>query len=380
MTGDGSEHGGSANEPGDVVASAISDITDAHDADAVATAAARGLSRLAAAPVDCFLHDADGAVVATGASDGTRPTDRRSAVDVTAVPETEHLSWPADPLVVRAGDAGWLVCWADDAATAPSWAVRSIASTAVDAARQRASRRCKDDRIAALETETDQLADFASIVAHDLRNPLAIAQGHLELARERGDPEHYEKIGEAHDRIERIIDHTLSMAKREDPVTTRYVETGIVAEDAWETVETGSATLTVLDSVRVQADGDRLQQLFENLFRNSVEHAAPDDSPLADTHGDATDGGVADAPSDGRTAGLAVRVGTLPGGGFFVEDDGSGISADERDSVFERGYSRDGGTGLGLSIVAEIADEHDWSVTVTDGAEGGARFEVTDGE
>jgi len=380
MTGDGSEHGGSANEPGDVVASAISDITDAQDADAVATAAARGLSRLAEAPVDCFVHDADGAVVATGASDGTHPTDRRSAVDVTTVPETEHLTWPADPLVVRAGDAGWLVCWADDAATAPPWAVRSIVDTAVDAARQRASGRRKDDRIEALEAETDQLADFASIVAHDLRNPLAIAQGHLELAREPEDTEHYEKIDEAHDRIERIIDHTLSMAKQDDPVTTQYVETGIVAEDAWETVETDAATLTVLDSARVQADADRLQQLFENLFRNSIEHAAPDDSSLADTHGDATDGGVMDVPSGGRTDGIAVRVGTLPEGGFFVEDDGPGIPADERETVLERGYSRDGGTGLGLSIVAEIADEHDWSVVVTEGAEDGARFEFTDVE
>ena len=378
MTGDGCEHGGSANGPGDVVASAISDITEATDADAVAIEAARGLSRLADAPVDCFVHDADGAVLATGASDGARPTDRRSAVDVTAVPETASATWPADPLVVRAGDTGWLVCWADDAATAPSWAVRSIADTAVDAARQRASGRRKDDRIEALEAEADQLADFANIVAHDLRNPLGIAQGHLELARERDDPEHYEKIGEAHDRIERIIDHTLSMAKQDDPVTTQYVETGIVAEDAWETVETDAATLTVLDSVRVQADGDRLQQLFENLFRNSVEHAAPDDTSLADTHGDATDGGVTDAPPGGRTDGLAVRLGTLPEGGFFVEDDGPGIPAGERETVFERGYSREGGTGLGLSIVAEIADEHDWSVVVTDGAEGGARFEFTD--
>lgn len=202
-------------------------------------------------------------------------------------------------------------------------------------------------------------------------------RGHVAAGLDVGvDPEHYEKIGDAHDRIERIIDHTLSMARRDDPVTTQHVETGIVAEDAWETVETGTTTLTVLDSVRVRADRDRLQQLFENLFRNAVEHAVPDDASLADTLGDATDGGVTEASRD-RTDDLAVRVGTVPEGGFFVEDDGPGIPADERESVFERGYSRDGGTGLGLSIVAEIADEHDWSATVTDGADGGARFEFT---
>ncbi|WP_239640455.1 sensor histidine kinase [Halogeometricum pallidum] len=63
--------------------------------------------------------------------------------------------------------------------------------------------------------------------------------------------------------------------------------------------------------------------------------------------------------------------------GFSVEDDGPGIPAEERDDVFEYGYSTaDDGTGFGLNIVAEIADAHDWDVAVSEG-DGGARFEVT---
>jgi signal transduction histidine kinase len=61
-----------------------------------------------------------------------------------------------------------------------------------------------------------------------------------------------------------------------------------------------------------------------------------------------------------------------------VEDDGPGIPENERENVFERGYSRaKEGTGYGLSIVNQIAQAHSWDIHVTDGSEGGARFEIT---
>jgi signal transduction histidine kinase len=65
-------------------------------------------------------------------------------------------------------------------------------------------------------------------------------------------------------------------------------------------------------------------------------------------------------------------------GGFFVEDDGPGIEPENRDRVCERGYSTSpGGTGFGLSIVAEVAAAHGWDFEITDGSDGGARFEFT---
>jgi signal transduction histidine kinase len=74
---------------------------------------------------------------------------------------------------------------------------------------------------------------------------------------------------------------------------------------------------------------------------------------------------------------VTVTVGDLPDG-FYVADDGPGIPATERGSVFEAGYSTDsGGTGFGLSIVATIAEAHGWTVEVTESEAGGARFEVT---
>jgi signal transduction histidine kinase len=72
-----------------------------------------------------------------------------------------------------------------------------------------------------------------------------------------------------------------------------------------------------------------------------------------------------------------VWVGELADG-FYVADDGHGIPEDEREAVFETGYSTaDDGTGFGLHIVQRVARDHGWSVAVTDSAEGGARFEVT---
>jgi signal transduction histidine kinase len=64
--------------------------------------------------------------------------------------------------------------------------------------------------------------------------------------------------------------------------------------------------------------------------------------------------------------------------GFYVADDGPGIPADEREAVFESGYSTaDGEAGIGLAIVREIVESHGWEITVTDSEAGGARFEIT---
>jgi signal transduction histidine kinase len=106
------------------------------------------------------------------------------------------------------------------------------------------------------------------------------------------------------------------------------------------------------------ADETTLRQALENLYRNAAEHG--------------TDG--VDAGSDGS---ITVAVGATPDG-FYVADDGAGIPADERDQVFEHGYTtRSEGTGFGLSIVREIVEAHDWSITVTESEDGGARFEIS---
>jgi len=76
-------------------------------------------------------------------------------------------------------------------------------------------------------------------------------------------------------------------------------------------------------------------------------------------------------------SGTTVTVGDIPGG-FIVEDDGEGISAADRESLFEFGYSTDDdGTGIGLAVVKRIVDAHGWLIDVDESDSGGARFEIT---
>ncbi len=72
-----------------------------------------------------------------------------------------------------------------------------------------------------------------------------------------------------------------------------------------------------------------------------------------------------------------MTVGALPDDdGFYVADDGVGIAPERRVEVFEAGHPTAGsGTGLGLRIVEQVATAHDWTVDLTESADGGARFE-----
>jgi PAS domain S-box-containing protein len=209
----------------------------------------------------------------------------------------------------------------------------------------------RTERERALERRNERLDEFASIVSHDLRNPLNVLDGSLELAEETGDPAEFDRCRRAIERMDELVDDLLTLARNSDAdPDLDPTSLATVAKGCWRIVDTAGATLeTPADGV-VLAEEGRLRRLFENLFRNAVEH-----------------GGES----------VSIVVGDLDDG-FYVEDDGTGIPADERDRVFESGYSTGAErTGLGLSIVAEIVDAHGWTVDVTDGVDGGTRFEIT---
>jgi len=185
----------------------------------------------------------------------------------------------------------------------------------------------------------------ASVVSHDLRNPLDVAN---RVAQETGATDHLSTVADAHDRMERIIDDVLTLSRVGEP-DRRHVDVAATARAAWDTVATGDAELVVDAPPTADADPNTLERLFENLFRNVTEHAGS-------------------APT--------VRLGTVTDG-FYVADDGPGIPPGERDEVFRSGYTVDGtGTGLGLAIVGRIVAAHGWEVQVTEADDGGARFEI----
>jgi PAS domain S-box-containing protein len=222
-----------------------------------------------------------------------------------------------------------------------------------------------------LQRKNDRLDEFASVVAPDLRNPLNVAQGRARLARIDGDA-HYEPLVAALDRMETIIEDTLMLARQGDSIsTTEPVAVANLVQQCWTTVETGEAALVVEDDVTVRGDRDRLKHVFENLFRNAVEHGSTSSRPEVD---DALKHGSAKGPPAADQ--VTVRVGRVGADGLYVEDDGPGVHPDRREWVFEAGHkSTAGGTGFGLTIVRRIAEAHGWTVTITDGSEGGARFE-----
>lgn len=235
------------------------------------------------------------------------------------------------------------------------------------------------EREGELAEQNQRLERFASVVSHDLRNPLTIARGRIDLARE-GDRDQLDAADDALARIESIIEDVLQLAHDDAAVEPSLLDLAACARDAWATVETGEATLSVEDCGTVRADRSHLQQLFENLFRNSVEHGSTGSRPKADDsveHGSTANRAAADdVGRDERSeGGVSVRVGRFDGG-FFVADDGPGIPPDEREAVFEYGHSNGGSSGLGLAIVEQIAEAHGWEVSVTDSAAGGARFEI----
>ncbi|MGQ3330113.1 PAS domain S-box protein [Halorubrum sp. FL23] len=209
------------------------------------------------------------------------------------------------------------------------------------------------ERIQELQRQNDRLDEFATVVSHDLRNPLNVAEGWLQLAQDECESEELSHVEGALTRMEVLIDDLLSLARQGETVTDfESVELTGLVEQCWATVETTTASLAVeIDSTTsIRADTSRLKQVLENLMRNAVQHGGPH---------------------------VTVTVGELDDG-LYIEDNGPGIPAEDRSRVFEAGYSTaDEGTGFGLSIVDRAVSAHGWTIHLTESEAGGARFEVT---
>ena len=299
----------------------------------VATDPTTGVNAVEADTTRADAVEADGPETETSESDGRGGwgSDTETVVVETATGERRYVETNVRPLTV------------DDR--------RSVALVMRDVTERRERKRT-------LERQNERLEEFASIVSHDLRNPLQVLAGRLqaidaerESDRDVALDEHVPSMHRSVDRMRTLVDDLLTLAQQGETVSDpEPVSLAAVAGEAWSTTDAPDADLGIRTARPVLGDGSRIQQLFENLFRNAVDHGDPD---------------------------VSVVVDDLPGvEGFFVADDGPGIPEDERDAVLEMGYtSSDDGTGIGLGVVTQVAEAHGWDVSLVESESGGARFE-----
>lgn len=209
----------------------------------------------------------------------------------------------------------------------------------------------RKEREADLKAQRDRLDEFSRTVSHDLRNPLSVAKGRLEILQAEVDSVHLDEAATAVNRSLTLIDDLLTLAR--DGHTTGRLEPVALAPlvtDCWAVIPGEEARMTVETNQTISADRSSLRQLLENLLANAVEHGGKD---VTVTAGDLSDG-------------------------FYIADDGVGIPEHEREKIFEVGYSRsDESTGFGLGIVKQIVDAHGWEIHGTESDDGGARIEIT---
>lgn len=213
-----------------------------------------------------------------------------------------------------------------------------------------------------LQQQNARLDQVASTISHDLRNPISVVKGRLELLDVHVEDlpvdedelatvhEDSAEIESATDRMLDIIEDILTIAREGQSVeATEPVSLETLATDAWGHVDQKDATLTVAGDVTFEADRSKVLTILENLFRNALDHG-PDDAE--------------------------IEVGPTDDG-FYVQDDGPGVPEVHREDLFEFGYTTsEAGTGLGLSIVRTMAEAHGWTVGYDDEYDDGARFVI----
>lgn len=206
------------------------------------------------------------------------------------------------------------------------------------------------DRASTGRSPEERIEEVASVVSHDLQNPLTIANGYLARARSHGDEEYFEHVADALEEIRAISDEAVALARLGQPVArTEPVDFEAFVDSCWAERNTGDATLCREALDPIECDVDRVLAMLDRLFDNAVRHGP---------------------------AGVTVTIGTT-GGGFFIADDGPGVPEDEYDTVLEAGYSTvQHRPGLGLTVARAIAEAHGWSLSLSGSETGGLRVDV----
>lgn len=231
-----------------------------------------------------------------------------------------------------------------------------------------------ETRNAELERSNRELQQFASVVSHDLNQPLVIVRGFLDalsaLAREHPTrAEEADRYADAAtrsaDRMRALIDDVLALAQAGGPLVHRatvplgpLVQEVVADLDALVTDADGQVLVGELPTI--QGGKTPLRQLFQNLIANALKYRHPDRKPVVEV-----------SSRDTPTSWV-----------ISVADNGLGIPADRRKDVFEmfvranEGAERSG-LGIGLAVCARVVANHGGRIWIEGSSSGGTTVKVT---
>ena len=221
-----------------------------------------------------------------------------------------------------------------------------------------------NDMLERIERANATQRRFLDDASHELRSPMTVIRGHVELLELESDPQEREAmikiITDEIDRMNRIVEDLLLLARSERPgfLSIEPIDIAELTDDVHRRASVLCNRTWLLDNVArgvVRADRQRLTQAMVQYAQNVCEHTPE---------------------------GVTARIGSSVEGTsvhLWVEDDGPGVPAEQSAHVFDRfvkGAHRPEGSGLGLSIVAAIAEAHGGRARLASRPGRGARFEI----
>ena len=224
-----------------------------------------------------------------------------------------------------------------------------------------------------LQRSDQQRRNLTADVAHELRTPLHIIQGNLEGILDgvyEPSNEHIAATLEETRQLSRLVDdlRTLSLAEsgqlplKREPVNVADLLADVVTSFSVQAENAGiqltQQSTTVSESLTIEADGGRLDQVLSNLVSNALRHTPS--------------GGSISLSATQTDEQIIIRV----------SDTGEGIAAEEQPFVFDRFWrgdrarTRSGGTGLGLSIASQLIKAHGGRIRVNSEVGKGTTFVI----
>ena len=230
------------------------------------------------------------------------------------------------------------------------------------------------DMLYRLDRVMQQLRQFTSNAAHELRTPLALAKSTLQTAqlRKRDSFEYEQAITDALKdiaRMEHLVEQLLTLARMEETgesIATTEVQLDVLLRELSETLGKkmentgGKVILDEMEATTIRGNIDALIRLFSNILDNAVRYGPPN-----------------------GTIRLSLKSESDNFATVYIHDEGGNIPPETLSCLFDRFYRVDqsrssstGGVGLGLAIARQIAHRHNGNISITSSPESGTLVSI----